>query len=126
VSIDIGSWLSTGGGGPAAQEATRAALAWRRIQDKPSSVAFRTPAGATLSAQDVRIESGSASSMSMSAAGTAGTRKIVIFGIRNHQTLADTDIKEGYRCVIAGDEYRVQAIVLQLGELQAFAEAVAG
>jgi hypothetical protein len=126
VDIDVGAWLSSGGGGPAAQEATRAALAWRRIQDKPSSVAFRTPAGATLSAQDVRIESDSASSMSMSTAGTAGARKIVIFGIRNHQTLADTDIKEGYRLILAGDEYRVQAIVLQLGEVQAFAEAVAG
>lgn len=126
MALDIGSWLSTGGGGPTAQAATRAALAWRRIQDKPSSLAFRTPAGVTLAAQSVRVESDNANSMSSSTAGTAGTRKIVIFGIRDHATLSDTVVAEGYRCIIAGDEYRVQSIVLTIGEVQAFAEAISG
>ena len=104
MAVDIGSWLGTGGGGPTAQAATRAALAWRRIQDKKTEVAFRTPAGSTLSAQDVRIESDSANSMSSSPAGMAGTRRIVIFGIRGHATESDTVVSEGYRCVIAGDD----------------------
>jgi hypothetical protein len=126
MAIDIGTWLSSGGGEPTAQAATRAGLAWRRIQDKKTSVAFRTPAGSTLSAQDVRIESDSGNSMSSSPAGAAGTRRIVIFGIRGHATESYTVIAEGYRCVIAGDEYRVQSIVLTIGEVQAFAEAVSG
>lgn len=126
MALDIGAWLSTGGGGPTAQAATRAALAWRRIQDKKTDVAFRTPAGSTLAAQSVRVESDSGNSMSSSTAGNAGVRRIVIFGIKGHATLSDTVVAEGYRCVIAGDEYRVQSIVLTIGEVQAFAEAMSG
>lgn len=124
MALDIGAWLSTGGGGPAAQEATRAGLAARRIADKPTSVAFRTPSGSTLSAQTVRIESDSSASATMSAAGKNAERRVVVFGIRNHASLPDTDVAEGFRFVWEGEEYRVQAIVLTLGEVQALCEAV--
>lgn len=126
MAVDIGAWLSTGGGGPAGQAATRAALAWRRIQDKPTSVAFRTPSGSTLSAQSVRVENESSASPTMSAAGKSAARRVVVFGIKGHATEADTDVAEGYRFILGGDEYRVQSIVLTIGEVQAFAEAVSG
>ena len=124
--VDIGIWLGSGGGGPAGQAATRAALAARRIADKPTSVAFRTPSGSTLSAQSVRVENDSTASPTMSTAGKSAARRVVVFGIRGHATESDTDVAEGYRFILAGDEFRVQAIVLTLGEVQAMCEAVSG
>jgi len=127
VSILLSAWLGDAGdlaALPTAVEQDRAALAWRRINDKPSSVAFRTPAGVTLSAQTVRIESDSSTSSAMSEAGKATSRKIVVFGVRNHATQANTDIKEGYRFTVGNDEYRCEAVILTLGEIQGLFEAV--
>lgn len=120
--IDIGAWLSSGGGEPAAQEATRAALAYKRILDKKTDVAFRTPAGTILSAQSVRIESDSSASQSMSAAGKSAARRVIVFGVRNHPTITATDIKPGYRFVLNSEELRCVDVILTLGELQAIFE----
>ena len=124
MAIDIGAWLSTGGGGPAGQAATRAALAWRRIQDKPSSLAFRTPAGVTLAAQSVRVENDSNASPTTSTAGKSAARRVVVFGVRDHATEADTDVAVGYRFVLNSEEFRVEDIILTLGEVQALCQAV--
>lgn len=126
MTISLSAWLSDAGdlvGIPTATEQLRAALAWRRINDKPSSVAFKTPAGVTLAAQTIRVESDSSASPATSEAGMAPTRKVVLFGVRNHATVADTIVDEGYRFVGGGDEYRVVAIINTLGEVQALAEA---
>lgn len=126
MTINLSAWLSDAGdlaATPTATEEQRAAAAYRRILDKPSSVAFKTPAGTTLPAQTVRIESDSAASAATSEAGMAPTRKVVIFGVRNHATQSDTDIKEGYRFISGNDEYRVTDIINTLGEVQALAEA---
>lgn len=126
MSADLSAWLSAGNSAlrPTANEAQRAALAWRRINDKPASIAFRTQAGSTLAAQAVRIESDSNASQSMSDAGKAATRRIVIFGVRNHETVTDTDIEAGYRFVYGSSEYRVVSVVATLGEVQGVSEAV--
>lgn len=118
--VSFAAWL---GQGDAISAAERAALAWRRIQAKPSSVAFKSPAGATLTAQTVRIESDSSASPAESAAGLAPRRKVVLFGIRQHATLADTDMKEGYRFVLGSDEYRIMDVIDTIGERQAICEA---
>jgi hypothetical protein len=123
MAIDIGSWLSSGGGGPAAQEATRAALAYKRILDKKTDVAFRTPSGTILAAQPVRIESDSSASATMSTAGKSAARRVVVFGIRNHSSVANTDIQVGYRFVLNAEELRCVDVILTLGELQAIFEA---
>lgn len=124
MSVNIGSWLGAGGGTPTDKEGERAALAYRRIQDKPTSVAFRTPAGATLAAQMVRIESDTSASMAESAAGAAAKRKVIVFGIRNHATLPNTQVGEGYRFIWAEDQYTVVDVILTLGEVQAICEVV--
>lgn len=121
MAANISAWL---GAGTAISETERAALAWRRIQHKPASVAFRTPAGATLAAQTVRIESDTSASLSTSAAGAGATRKVIVFGIRNHATLPDTVVGEGYRFVWSDDMYTVTDVIVTLGEVQAIAEAV--
>jgi hypothetical protein len=57
------------------------------------------------------------------ASGAAPTRRVVVFGIRGHESLADTDLQEGYRFVYLGDEYRVNDLILTHGEVQALCEA---
>lgn len=105
------------------REQERAADAWQRINEKPSSVAFRNVAGTILAAQTVRIEVDNRASDNISAAGAAPKMKAIVYGVRNHATLANTDIKEGYRFVYANDEYRCVDIILTLGEIQGVFEA---
>lgn len=126
MSLNLSSWWGVASGltsTPTATEQTRAALAWRRILDKPSSVAFKPPTGATLAAQTVRVESDSNASPAETAAGAAPRRKVIIFGVRNHATIADTVIAEGYRFILNNDEYRVIDLIYTLGEVQAICEA---
>lgn len=127
MTINLSAWLSDAGdlaATPTATEEQRAAAAWRRINDKPSSVAFRTPAGSTLSAQTVRIEPDSAAGMATSEAGAGQVRKATVFGVLNHATEADTVMDDGYRFVLEGDEYRCVGILKTLGEIQGYFESV--
>lgn len=124
MAVNVSAWLGSGGGTPTTQVQQRAALAWRRIQDKPSSIVFRKPNGVTLAAQTVRVEPGDGVGRAESPAGSAPVLSAVIFGIRGHATLANTDIGEGYRFVLAGAEYTVIGVTLTLGEVQATAQAV--
>jgi len=126
MTIDMSAWLGAGGdlsAVPTETEAERAAMAWRRINDKPTSVAFKTPNDVTLAAQTVRLESDNRSSLSESEAGRAPVRKLIVFGVRNHDTIADTVMAEGYRFVSGNDEYVIRDIITTLGEIQGIAEA---
>ena len=114
--LDFGSWLGAGGdlsAVPSDTEAERAALAYARILDKPTSVAFRKPNGTTLDAQTVRLESDNRASLAESDAGAAPVRKLIVFGVRNHpdDSIADTDMDEGYRFVSGNDEYRIVDVI---------------
>jgi hypothetical protein len=127
MSVSFSSWLGASSSldtSPANDATERAALAWRRIQHKPSSVAFRTNAGATIAAQTVRVEYDNVASPSTGNAGNAGRRGMVVFGIRGHATLADTDIKDGYRFSLGNDEFRCTAVIDTIGERQGLFEAV--
>lgn len=126
MTIDLSTWLGDAGdlaAIPTATTAQRAVLAWRRIQDRPSSVAFRTPAGVTLSAQTVRVEVSRNARTVDSAAGVGPVLRVVVFGVRSHPTQADTTIGEGYRFIQNGAEFRVVAVLTPPGEVQALAEA---
>jgi hypothetical protein len=120
MGVNMAAWL---GVGQAISSEERAALAWARIQDKPSSVAFRTPVGTTLGAQTVRLEVDNRAQVIASAAGAAPQMRLVVFGIRDHATLPDTDMAEGYRFVYGGDQYRIDDIILTIGEIQGVATA---
>lgn len=122
----INAWLADAGdlaATPTAVEAQRAVLAHRRILDKPTSVTFRTPAGATLAAQTVRVESDSNASQATSAAGQGAVRRVVVFGVKGHPTVAATIMEEGYRFVLQNDEYRIVEVIDTIGERQGIAEA---
>ena len=118
--VDFSLWLSDT---TAIDVNGRAAAAWKRINDKPASVAFKKPDGTVLAAQTVRLEYDNRASESEAVSGRTPVRKLIIFGVRDHTTVTDTDVAEGYRFVLSGDEYRVVDTIETLGEIQAVCEA---
>lgn len=147
--VDMAAWLAAG---TPIRESERAALAWRRIQHKPTQVTFRTPAGVTLSAQTVRLEYDTAAALQESAAGRVPRMPLIIFGVRNYGghgmttieagmplglllaltyaedalggTGVTTDMEEGYRFVHNQDEYQIRDVIETIGERQALAVAI--
>jgi hypothetical protein len=107
----------------AGQAQNRAVLAYRRILQKPSSIAFKTSSGTTLDPQIVRIESDNRANPVQGVSGVAPKRQVIIFGIRNHPSIPDTDIKEGYTFNLEKDRYTVRDVIYTLGEVQAVTEA---
>lgn len=105
------------------KEEQRAAEALRRIHIKPTMVVFRTPSGARLAAQMVRVESDNTATPGESTAGSAPVRKVIVYGIRNHPTDPNTNMKEGYVFVFEGDEYKCVDVIATLGEIQGIWEA---
>ena len=119
--MDLSAYLSDNN---AIAATNRAAAAWKRINDKPSSVTFKNRADTVLDAQTVRIEYDNRASETDSAAGRGPLRKLTIFGVKDHDTVTDTDIGEGYRFIYDGDEYRVIDVIASIGEVQASCEAI--
>lgn len=118
---DFNVWLTDT---EAIAETERATLAWSRIQDKPSTVSFKTTTGAILGAQTVRIEPDDKATAEGSESGMTGhMRYCIIFGVINHDTVTDTDMEEGYRFVLNNDEYRVMDVLITLGSIQGNAES---
>jgi hypothetical protein len=101
----------------------KAAEAFRRISARPATAVFRTPNGTRLAGQIVRIESDNSATPGESTAGSAPVRKVIIFGIKNHPTLPDTNMKEGYVFVYEGDEYKCVDVITTRGEIQGIWEA---
>ena len=97
----------------------RARRAWLRILRRPSSVQFIRK-GIALTAQTVRIEKGSGGSLVETSKGLVTVQTITIYGIRSHPALADTDMKRLDRLVVDGEEYTIESVVLQEGEIQGF------
>lgn len=104
-------------------EADRAAAAWSRIQDKPTSVIVLRN-GVARTAQTVRIEYGNISNELQSNIGRNSVQDVIIFGIRNHATLPNTDIQRGDTINIHSARYEVESIIHTLGEVQAQCRAV--
>jgi hypothetical protein len=114
--------------------AKRAANAWRRILDKPSRISFVKPRvvaangtvtpESTLAAQTVRLERDSTAALLGGSAGAAPVMRVVVFGIRGHDSLADTDIEEGYRFAADGDQYRITEVINTIGERQGLAVVI--
>ena len=119
---DFNSWLINL---ESISEPNRAALAWSRINAKPTVVAFQTPSGATLANQTVRVEPDDKATDAMGQDGTTGPiRYCVIFGVVNHDTITDTDMQEGYRFILDNDEYRIVDVIVSLGSIQGNAESL--
>ena len=104
----------------------RAQDAARRISEKPTSVVFKAGAGATAPArpaQVVRLEVDNRATIMTSTAGSAPRMGLIVYGVRGHPSIPDTDMKEHYAFKYAGDDYTIVDIILQLGEIQGIATA---
>ncbi|NDJ63282.1 MAG: hypothetical protein GYB67_19335 [Chloroflexi bacterium] len=107
--------------------ASRAVVTWARINERPTTITLRR-SGVARSPQIVRVELDSrAREDTRVVAGGAnaqpGVTRAVIFGVRDHATVADTDIQRGDRVVIAGMEYEVITLIHAPGAVQAICEA---
>lgn len=112
----------------------RAERAWKRIQRWPVEVAFTRPRvvqgdgtvtpETTLPAQTVRIESDNRATEITGEAGTAPTRKVVVYGLQDHPTQPDTDMDDGYTFSHDNDLYKCIDVLSLPGERQGIFEAV--
>jgi len=122
--VSLNSWL--GGGTPAVPSAEdRATQAWRRISDCPTSITIRRGSGAskqTLAAQTVRVEWDNTAIERDGQITAAGTQHCVVFGVRDHATVTDTNIQRADRFGLDGDEYEVITLLTPPGEVQAVCE----
>lgn len=120
---DIGNWLAD-------TTASRAADAWSRITDKPASISIyrdrtRTTPDETLDPQTVRLEFSSTVREALGEGGRSSIRDLIVFGIKGHASIPDTDIRRGDVFEHDGNRYRVVDVLTTTGEVQARAEVLA-
>lgn len=120
----LNNWLG-GSRGFGINADARSQDAWRRIQDKPSSITLVRNA-TSLAAQTVRLEYDNTSrETAEGGAGKSSQRNLIVFGVQGHTVIADTDIKRGDRFAVNGVQYTVIDVMFTTGEVQAHAEVKA-
>lgn len=118
---NINSWLTTS---TPISATDRAVDAWRRISQKPTSITL-VRNGVAQSAQTLRVEADNMSSeVEGLGMGQSSWRRVILFGVRSHPTVTDTNIQRDDRFALSGTQYRVVDVnATNLGEVQATAEA---
>ncbi|HVU10684.1 MAG TPA: hypothetical protein VHD90_05370 [Phototrophicaceae bacterium] len=104
----------------------RARDAWARIEDQPTTITIQR-GSTTLAAQTVRIEFSNAAREDVGLREglnvVPGVQRAVMFGVRNHPTVVDTNVERGDRFVIGATEFEVVGVIVAAGEVQAICEA---
>ncbi len=119
--VDINAWLASGNTAPNTTQ--RAVDAWKRISDKPTSITVNRN-GTALPAQTVRIEySESERVVTGEANGMSAVRDVVVFGVKNHPSITDTNLQYGDLFAYDGQIFKVVFVMSTTGEIQANAEA---
>lgn len=97
--------------------AQRAVDAWRRIQDRPTSITLIRLG----TAQTFRVEFFSGSTRQEGEAATADVRYCTLFGVSDHPNVSvlDSNIQTGDQFALDGDRYQVLDVVAYPGEVQA-------
>ena len=101
---------------------TKAELTWRRINQEPTVIRIRRK-GATLAPQTVRVEQNLRVREDLKTNSNLGVTITVVFGLRDHPTLPDTDIKPRDRFLYENSEFEVVTVIVHEGEVQAICEA---
>lgn len=112
------NWLTT----TLAQQ-HRADDAWQRIQEKPTSVVLKRN-GSDLTAQTVRLEMDSTVQRNGSQVADVDMQRIVVFGVKGHETVADTNIQRGDRLVAYSTQWEIDLVVVTFGEVQGIGRRV--
>jgi len=107
-------------------ERARALEAWERIREQPTQIVIRR-GDVMLDAQTVRIELSDSAREDLDLRRglnvTPGVQRAVVFGVRHHPTIADTNIERGDRFVVGATELEVISVITVPGEVQAICEA---
>lgn len=107
-------------------QAARALEAEARIGERAVEISIRRGTD-LLDPQTVRIEFGNSAREDLDVRRglnvLPGVQRAVVFGLRDHPTIADTDIQRGDRFVLGATEFEVIAVIVLAGEVQAFCEA---
>ncbi len=117
------AWFGLGDSAISASE--RAVDAWGRIQRDPKPILMQR-GGSNLAEQTVRIEFDNQSGLQGEVAGAGGKssrRSCIIFGVKDHPSVTDTNIQRGDKFRLNGTDYRVVQVISPPGEIQATAEA---
>lgn len=123
MSFNYETWL-TENNSAAISGSRRAIAAWRRIQRDPASVTIVREDGTTLDAQTVRVvpENSRSNTEDNENIVSSATISVTLFGVRNHPTTDDTDVKRGDLFRHLGDLYRVVSVRQYPGQVQAACE----
>lgn len=121
--LDFNAWLERGAEPLAADG--RASAAWRRIQEKPTEITVVRDE-TVLDPQTVRIEYSTLTIAQelTGGAGNSGHQTAIVFGIRGHATLPDTDIERNDLFTAEGLQFRIISLTLTTGEIQGMAEVL--
>jgi len=107
---------------------SRAVDAWNRINRNPTSITIIQKDETELAAQTVRIEFDNSMDSERKGDGGGGgmsaRRDAIVFGVKNHPTVTDTNIQRGDRFAVNGQIYRVVQVILVPGEVQATCEVL--
>lgn len=113
--------------------ANRAVLRGLRVAWEPASIVFTKPAVITktgttpasdLDAQSVRITYDVKAIIEQGTAGLAPVLMAVVDGVKDHPTLDDTDMAEGYTFTHNGDRFRITDTILIPGGIRGIARAM--
>lgn len=101
----------------------RAVAAWRRINDRATSVVIIRN-GTAQAAQTMRVETSNGGSEAAIAAGITGQQMAVVYGVMDHPngSVPDTSLERDDRFLYEGAMYHVKSVVTHKGEIQGFAE----
>ena len=119
--VNFSDWLGTNS---PADESFYAARAWSLIQRKPQNIVLQR--GTTsLAAQTVRVTYSTEETPIEGMGGAQGSRRdVVVFGVKNHPTVTDTDIKRGDKFSYEDRLFKITDVITNLGSIQATGEAV--
>jgi len=101
----------------------KAVLAWRRINDKPTSITVYR-AGAAQAAQTVRIEYKTRANpqQPQKNIGEASVRELVVMGVQDHASVTATSLAKGDTFDYLSETYVITDVITWPGEVQAKAE----
>jgi len=118
------AWL--GQGNEPISATSRAVDAWNRINRNPTSITIIQKDETELDTQTVRIEFDNSmdSERKGEGGGMSARRDAIVFGVKNHPMVADTNIQRGDRFAVNGQIYRVVQVILVPGEVQATCEVL--
>lgn len=122
--VDIGLWLQTSG--PNDPTAELAAINWRNIQDKPSTVTILRNGSPLASTYVVRIEPYSIAREDEKDFQTAGLQRAIIFGIKDHPDplVVDTPLQINDEVIDGNRHFEIITIIPHWGGIQAVCEVM--